>query len=134
MSEPRPDHWDPAPHQREWWVQRDTGERGYTVRRDGEDVIRENKVQYEVIHKMDHNWKRDSEHRPLNMAQLARVAFAADHELCLALGLHDVARKEWTHLGEEERANWLKGKGPKHPKARANLFAAIWGSMKELAR
>lgn len=134
MTESRPDHWDPVPHQRQWYSHRDTGERGYLVRRDGVDAIRENKVQFEILHKLDHQWKEDREHRPLNMAQLAQVAFAADQELCRAIGLHDVARKEWAFLLEGERADWLNGKGPKKPKARADLFAAVWGALQGLAR
>ncbi len=134
MSKALPDHWDPTPHQRQWYSHRDTGERGYVVRRGGEDVIRENKVQYEVIHKLDHNWKEDKEHRPLNMAQLAQVAFIADQQLCRSIGLHDVARKEWAHLLEQEKAEWINGKGPKGPKIRVRLFQKVWEALKEDAR
>lgn len=134
MKDARPDHWDPRPHEREWYSHRDTGERGYLVRRDGLDVIRENKTQYEVIHKLDHNWKEDKGHRPLNMAQLARVAFIADRELCKAIGLHDVARREWEFLSEADRSEWIRGKGPKKPQLRADLFEAVWGCLKGSAR
>lgn len=127
------ENWDPHPGERRWYTHAQTGDRGYLVKRDGKDCIRRDIPGEERVHKLSEAWVCDHAHRPLNPAQLAMVAYAADQELCRVLGLHSKLKK-WIDLHERDRAMWIQGVGPKQPEIRAKLHAVVWETLKELAK
>jgi hypothetical protein len=119
---------------RRWYTHTMTGDRGYLVQQDGEDCIRYDQPGHErIVRLRTEQWVVDSDHRPLNLGQLAQVAYAADQKLCWALGLY-AQLKSWLDLNEEQRASWVRGEGPKGHPARIALFASVWSTLKELAR
>ena len=73
----------------------------------------------------------DNAHRPLNGFQVAQIAFEADKQLCLCLGIHDKARRDWHGLEQEQRLGW-RDEGPEHPIARVKLYRSIMKAMSHL--
>jgi len=106
-----PDEWDPAPHQRTWYSEASTGDRAYLVKRNGAVMVRLDRPMQDLVYPLDRRWKPDRDARPLNMAQLAMVAFAADRELCRVLGQPRNGKETWLSLNETERADWIRGLG-----------------------
>jgi hypothetical protein len=72
----------------------------------------------------DRDWIPKDDVRPITRAELARIAFAADHQYCIAMGLHDLAKKDWLSLSDQNRRIWIE-KGPKEPPTRRLLYLAI---------
>lgn len=99
--------WDPEPHERLYYRHAVTGDRGWLVRRDGKDVIRMDRPHEELRTFREHEWKRDTETRPLTVYQVGQIAFAADRALAAALGNHQVARKGWMDITDDQRRQWV---------------------------
>lgn len=122
MSEP---HWDPKPQEREWYREAATGQLGWLVRREGQDKIRLDREAEEILRKLDTSvWVPQLEHRPLNTANAAMVAFDADRSLCRHVGLMENSRKEWASLSDDQRIAWMTDGPTTHP-IRAALFRAV---------
>lgn len=120
-----PDEWDPEDDEKVWYRSTMTGDLGWMVRRDGKARIRLDRPQEDITRPFSKtNWKEDSTHRPMAAMQAIRVAFAADQQLCLALGLHDKARVEWESLSDAARDKWMK-EGPSKPLLRRLVYRAI---------
>lgn len=124
---------DPEPHQREWFTHVRTGDRGYKVLRDGKDCIRLDRPNEEIVKAFaESEWNADREHRPLSVAQMARLAFEADKQLCFFLRLRLKSLKEWESLSDRERMWWME-RGPQDP-ARKELYESIFGGLRDYYR
>lgn len=125
LDEPLAADWDPKPSERDYYRKLPTGDLGYLVRRDGKDCIRLDRPHQEIIVPFrEGEWKAEHEAHKWSRAQVAKIAFEADRELCHALQIFDKAKKDWRSLHEDERLAWMS-KGPKSPALRVKLYAAI---------
>ncbi len=124
--------YEPQPNQRDWYSHTRTGDRGYLVRRDGTDYVKLDRPNEEILKRLNGEWHKDEEHRPMTVAQIAQVAFEADKKLCFFLGQHERARKEWPSLSDKERIAWMR-EGPKGGPRQA-LYEAIFESQREWFR
>lgn len=107
------------------WVRHiETGDLGYKVEEDGKTLVVLDRPN-EVIKKpyVERLWNIDKDRRPLNQAQLALIAHAADGHLCKALGSHTVNKGDWNMLSDQERIRWMEG-GPSKG-VRKRLYEAI---------
>ena len=131
MSEP---NWDPTPQERVWYRDATSGQLGWMVRRDGEDKIRLDRPLEEICLKyIPGAWKAQTEHRPLNPAEVAQVAFAADCRLSRAIGIVENSKKEWQSLDDDQRIAWMST-GPTKDPLRAELFRAITGALEKYTK
>jgi hypothetical protein len=116
--------------ERSWYRSVMDGQRAYLVERDGKTYVRLDRPDEEIMRPfVAAEWVPDFEKQPFTETQIAQVAFEADRRLCLALGLHDKARKEWPSLSDDMRIAWLR-QGPAAPEVRAELYAAIMGALR----
>lgn len=127
---PDPDHWDPSPEERAYYRHASTGDRGYLVRREGQDFIRYDlgPIRERVEPFNPSLWKSDHDRRPLTLFQAASVSWAADQMLSRFLGDYE-ARKDWQALSDRERAQWM-GKAPEG-RIRAKLYQAVMECLRE---
>lgn len=124
----KPDDHDPEPRDRVWYEHRQTGDRGWMVRRDGKDWIRLDRgPRVERLQPVNPAaWRQVNDYRPMTEHQLAQVAFEADRKLCFFLGQHERSRKEWESLSDKARIRYVKeGPGGDH---RQVLYDAIMGA------
>src|SRR5262245_19057305 len=98
MDETLPLDFDPPAHEREYFRQASSGDRGYLVRRDGKDCIRLDRPEQELIFPLSGQWKRDEYGSLYLHDQIAQVAFNADRGMCALLGLHAESRLQWREL------------------------------------
>lgn len=120
-----PDHFDPPDHERVFYRHITTGDLGWLVRRDGKDCIRFDRPSQEIVKLFkESEWILEREHRPLTRLQLCQVAFEADKRLCFFLGKHDLARRDWLMLKDEDRIAWSQ-RGPGPGTGRRELFQAV---------
>ena len=140
MGDPRPrpkkDHWEPEPKDREYFRNRQTGELGYKVIREGVSKIRKDRPMEDLCTPYsDTQWKPEEERRPLTEYQLARIAFAADKEVCTFLGLHERSRREWLSMQDGERSRWVQDGPSEEDDAtpeRVMLYESIMVGLAEL--
>lgn len=125
-----PRNFDPDPGRRIWVQSSVTGDVGWLVRRDGQERVRLDRPNQEIVVDFNGNWTQIVEHRRIAHSQLVRVAFEADRELMRLLGHHDKARKEFRDLGEKQLAAWIE-EGPKEPPIRALLYRSIMDTLTE---
>lgn len=124
------DHWDPEPHARVYYRHARTGDLGYLVRREGQDHIRMDRPMDDSTRTFRAGeWLPEHDRRPLTVAQLAQVAFAADLQLCRWMGMHEESKKEWVNLREEERIEWMQH-APKGEVIRRRLYAGVMAALK----
>lgn len=131
------DSSDPPPDQRLYYRNRQTGDLGWLVRRGGKNVIRLDRGQREELRDFRESsagespdWAAEHEPAKMTVSSCAKVAWAADQELCRALGLHGELVGEWLSLDEEVRIDWCKN-GPGGDGPRALMFWAIMASLEE---
>lgn len=128
------DNWDPKPSERIYYRSARDGNLGYLVTRDGVDKIRLDRPMEEIVLPFrESEWLQEHEYRPFALSQIAALAFEADKFLCRLLGLHKEAKREWLSLKDLERADWIQN-GPDDAGLRRELFAAIYGVLKKVAR
>ena len=130
---PDTDNWEPAPHERQWFRNVNSGERGYLVRTDGKDMIRLDRpteTNDKIYRPSD--WVSDVQERPLTAYQLARVRFEADKFLRYFTGNPQSLKDDWLNLTDEQRQLWIK-RGPRKPE-RADLWKAIGVALEHLCR
>jgi len=108
-----------------------TGDRGYSVVRNGVDSIRYDRPEedYVVPHRQG-EWKRMSTSTAHPKTLLVQVAYEADRKLCSILGRHSEARREWLELPPEKRIEWMNT-GPKGSPVRELLFHRIMNTLIE---
>ncbi len=125
---------NPVPGKRDWYRHQTTGERGYFVRLDGVDYIQLDRPQ-EIIRRPFESgeWNIETEYRPLTIAQIAQACFEADKAICRSRGLHELARRDWHGLTEEQRIKWMD-RGPRNDAIRGDLWEAMMGVLRPLAR
>jgi len=126
-----PPNWDPEKKERTWVHHVQTGDRGWFVKRNGKTVVHLDRP-VEALRPTD-GFVIDTEYRPLNRTQIAKVQFAADQELCKAMGIRLSTQKTWADLTSKEKILWLN-EGPDDPVQRAKLFKFIHGAIGDLAR
>lgn len=127
-----PDHWDPKPDERILYRDKQTGDLGYLVRRNGQDRIRLDRPGQEIIRKLE-DFDEENEFRPYNLHQVAVLAFESDKHLARMQGNHGDSRREWMNLREEERIRFMQH-GPKGGGLRGELWSAIMDVLKPHAR
>lgn len=116
---------EPLEHQRVYYRHRTTGDLGYLIKDNGKDVIRLDRPMERIIKQFDtNNWLPDKEARKMSVAQVAQICFEADRKLCFFLGEHDLAKREWVNLSDEQRIAWMQ-KGPVHPEVRRDMYEAM---------
>lgn len=128
---------DPAPHERQYVRNAETGDRGYLIERDGETLVRYDRP-LEVIERRYNagEWVPVHDARPMTVMQASMVAFEADKKLCQLLGDWKASRRDWSKMRDVERIDWANGRWPTkqtHP-AREQLYAAIMATMKDYAQ
>lgn len=118
-------HNDPPLNKRVYYRHLETGDRGYLVERDGLPAIRWDRIADDTTHQLD-RWKKEEDATPLfSEHNVAMIAFAADKEVCRALGQVDIANRKWIDLSEAQRRDWMKD-GPKAKLGpRREVFEAI---------
>lgn len=105
-------HDDPPVNKRTYYRHLETGDRGYLVERDGMPAIRWDRIADDWTHQLD-RWKLETDATPLfSDHNIAMIAFAADKEICRALGQVDLAQRVWLDLSEKQRRDWMTD-GPK---------------------
>lgn len=125
--------WDPAVHERVYYTHGQTGDRGWLVRREGKDCIKYDRSSEDIVRPFrPGEWKQVAEKRPMTRMQLAQVAFAADRQLCLYLGMPEKAKVKWMDLREQQRINWMRV-GPRVNDIRITLFESIMEALAPLA-
>lgn len=100
---------DPKESERVYYRHLETGDRGYLVEREGKPAIKwDRPMSTDYTHELA-RWKKEDDAVPLFSAhQIAMVAFVADKEVCRALGMLDVAQRNWLDLSEKQRRDWMK--------------------------
>lgn len=132
---PLPDDWDPEPARRAYYKNSVSGDWGWLVRREGNDVIKLDRPGVDEIRRFDPGeWQPRDAPKPLQPAHLAMVAYQADKTLCRVLGgeLMRFTKGDWLDLSQEQRRAWIEKGPPTHPDRRA-LYAAIMGALGHLA-
>lgn len=121
---------DPLEHERVWYRHKDTGDRGYAVVRGGNPAIRFDRgMTVDQSSLEPGKWKLDTDKTPeFSAIQIAQICFEADKKLCWAMGLPELAKREWLDLSEKRRIAWVN-KGPQVQDVgyarRARLYMAI---------
>jgi hypothetical protein len=134
MTETQDADWDPRKEQREYVRNAQTGDLGWIVRRSGKPMVKLDRPNQEILRRyIPSEWVPEETQRPLAQIHAARVAFAADCELCRALGLPLHAKRKWAELSEGERAMFTKN-GPEKPQARQVLFKSVMDGMSGFVR
>lgn len=129
-----PANYDPPEAQRELVRSAATGELGWLVRRSGESMVRLDRPNQEILRRyVSAEWLPEVPQRPLARAQLARVAFEADRELCRSLGAYAHSMRTWQRMDEHQRKVWSE-KGPTSPPARVALFKFIMDGLEPFTR
>jgi hypothetical protein len=120
-----PDNLEPENHQRVWYRHRRNGNRGYMVRRDGRECIKLDRPAEDITKPYQQGeWIQEADRRPMTEATMAQVALAADRQLCLFLGEHELSRKDWHSMSDDERIGWMQ-EGPDDPEIRAVIYEVI---------
>lgn len=133
-DEVTPDHWDPEPGRRVYVRSMESGDLGWIVRRGGEDKVRLDRPNQEIIREMNANWAFQHDHRPVSTAQIVQmIAYEADRGLLRLLGDHSKSRKNWGDLTDKQRVAWIE-QGPSNPPIRRILYRTIMDSMTEHLR
>ena len=78
-------------------------------------------------------WELVVDHSPWSPITCARIAYAADIELCRALGMHREAAKSWDRLTDRDRI-LFKEHGPGDPMIRKVIFDANMRAMEPLTK
>ena len=116
---------------RTWYRHVTTGERGYLVEVDGQEMIRLDRPQEEILRPLrGGQWTVDRDYRPLTPYQVGQISWAAHQRLAFFLGLPD-AKKAWIDLRDEERRAWIAGKDV-DPKIAAMLRQVIVDTLEVL--
>lgn len=111
-----------------FWRHTTNGEKGYLVHREGKEYIRLDRPGDPVERVFrPQDWLPEVEARPLSPMVRARIAWAADQELCAGLGI--AQRKDWLNLPEAHRVRWMEA-GPTEP-ARRKLYDALMSAISE---
>lgn len=123
---------DPTPNHRIYYRHATTGDRGYLVKRFGADHIKYDRVgPDQTMPFRPEDWNEETARRAFQEHEVAKVAFAADKELCRALGKVREANRNWLDVPEAERIRFVTS-GPLVPPRhlRARLYRAIVEVMK----
>ena len=122
-------NWDPKPSERKYFKNRQDGQRGWLVRRDGQDRIRLDRPMEDLHVPLD-GWVEDREQHVLSPHAAAKIAYVADQALCQATGNYK-KDKEWIDLPEKERIRFMKD-GPDVGGFRDEFHAGIKALLKDL--
>ncbi len=124
------DHWDPKPNERKYYRSSFSGQRGYLVRRAGEDCIRLDRPMEEIISRLDGSWVLDAKLHVMSRHAAAKIAYIADQALCRATGEYG-SKKEWIDLHDKERIRFMKD-GPDVGGFRDEFYKGVMGLLKDL--
>src|SRR5688572_29482471 len=95
-EQPRVEKWDPPPHQREWYSNKRTGDRGWKVIRDFQDCMKYDQPNWDrFVPYHESEWTKQEQSGLLLPSELAQVCHAADKVMCHVAKLYAVPRKEW---------------------------------------
>lgn len=126
------DNWDPKIAERTFFRSTANGDRGWLVRREGIYSIKLDRPMQDIIRPYRaHEWSQEKQSWPMQKIDKARIAFAADKELCKAIGLLTGTRTTWLDLTDEKRIEWMEN-GPSRPDIRIKLHTMIMEALREL--
>lgn len=122
------DDMEQSPPPRRWYRRKLDGQLGYMVEEHGREMIRLDRPgdKAALAPFRENTWDPVSSDRPLNRAQVAKIAYGADVLLCKVIGNHEV-RKEWASLSDKERQKWVKDGPAPDPPIRRDLYERIVG-------
>lgn len=124
--------WDPPINERTFYRSTANGDRGWMVRREGRDCIKLDRPMQDIYRPFkESEWSKEKQHHPMAPMAKAQIAFAADKELCKAIGLFTGSRTTWLDLTDEKRVEWMT-KGPERPELRIKLFAMIMECLRDV--
>jgi len=121
-------------HEDGWFVQgakrfmrhNETGDLGYCVmNRAGEEGVMLDRPNQRIVQtNIRGKWSDEPNAQKMHMPQLARICFAADKQLCTAMGDFKRAKRDWASLSDTERFLWTHT-GPQNSTVRYALWTAI---------
>lgn len=120
---------DPAPEDRAYFREKTTGEIGYVVTRNGQEVIRLDGP-VETIRVKDFRWEPRPTAQPLKKAWVGQVCFEADRGLARFIGMPGQVHLKWHELRDVERTRWMES-GPQKNPLRRKLWQAIQAAFRE---
>lgn len=121
MTEP---DWDPKPSERVYYRDARSGDLGWMVRRQGQDMILLDRPNQELLRLYrPTDFVKDVSKRDLSALQMARVAFEADKWLRYFQGEPMALKDDWLDLREDDRIRFTN-EGPVSAK-RAKLYRAV---------
>lgn len=129
--------WDPPAQAREWYRHVKEGNHGWKVYRAHRPHIKlDNPRMDQCLLYREQDWIANTEHRPLTLWAISKVAFEADKALCIALGLVDKSKREWLSLSDSKRQQWMEH-GPRgttpEDKVRQKFYRALMKDLGPLA-
>ncbi len=124
--------YDPAPEDREWY-RHINGQEGWLLIQGGKKKIQWNRPNETVIVPFSAEWEAEPRHRDFTLQQVTQVAFTADRDLCRLMGDHERYRQKWEDMPESQQGDWRLN-GPQNPRLRQELYQAIMGVMRPLAK
>lgn len=134
MTDATPDYFEPLIHDRVYYRHVDTADRGYAVRRDGKDARRWDRPGNDDFTFDLSKWKRESDEMPkFSEIQTAQICFEADRKLCWALGLPELAKRDWKDMTEKQRLKWVSD-GPLQKSPEFKLRSGLRDAIQEWAR
>jgi hypothetical protein len=111
-----------------------TGQRAYVVMHNGQQMLMLD-LPHGVLQRLDTSaWTLALESRPLTPADVARVAFAADRQLCRLLAIYQHVKDFKDLTGQQVVAFATLGPGKTAHPARIALWRAITDAMRGLSR
>jgi len=127
------DYIEPKEHERKFYRHSKTGDLGYLIKnKQGVPYMRYDRVNnVKAVRYSEMDWIEEDEHRPIPDMHLVRVAFEADRALCLILGIHTQAKKEWLDLTDSDKIAWQR-KGPSRPVIRRKLYLLIMDVLRSM--
>lgn len=121
--------------QQDWYRHKDTGEAAIKVTDGGREYMRYHRTEQVIqVPFRPEEWIPDVERRPFTTVAVARVAHAADQELCRGLGLLRLSRMTWDDLTEQGRADRIERVPLPAPGIRAKLQEAVWDLLEDFTR
>lgn len=99
--------WDPRPDERKYYRSTVDGQRGWLVRREGQDRVRLDRPMEDYHVKLDQTWVSDVQQHPMSAHAAAKIAYIADQALCGAIG-EFAPKKAWIDLSDKERVRFMK--------------------------
>ena len=126
--------FEPRPYEREYYIRKTDGQRGWLVKDTGKEMIRLDRGEQNrlLVPFTKNMWKPMGHSGVATLTRMAKVAFEADKELQVILGRPMSERREWASLRPQERAAWSDVPTFNNP-IRDGLYRAIMEHLSKYA-